>query len=336
VLPSEVVVTANRDDRSLTLVDPDTARALGSIALQRPPHQVALSSDGRFAFATDPSEGSRAVVVAELSSGRQVGEITVGARPDGIATPAGGGPVVVSNSGDDTVTTFDQSTRTPSAPTSVGHTPRGLTVAGVDGAVRALIANEADGTLTILDVAGRQLVSTVPVGGRPIAVAAAVDGSHAYVLDAEGGNVVTVDLRANRSTGSLRVGDRLTSLDTTADGRFLLITADDPTNNLYRVDLGLNQLVSTTNVGAGALAIAASPRAARVYVTTADNRLVIWDIAADRAVATIPVGRRPEGIAVRVTVAPNPSASPSPASTTGVRPAPSPAVTGSPSPVPKP
>jgi YVTN family beta-propeller protein len=249
--------------------------------------------------------------------------------------------VVVANSGDDTAMTFDQAARTPAAPVPVGRTPRAVTIAGLNGRVLALIANEGDGSLSILDTATRQVVATVAVGGRPSAVAAAVDGSRAYVLDGQGGNVVTVDLRENRTAGTLRVGDRLTGLDTTADGQFLLVTADDATNNLYRVDLSTDQVAGTFSVGAGALAVVSSPRAARAYVTTSDNRLVLWDTAAERVAGMVPVGRRPEGVAVRVTVAPGPVPSPSP-SPGVVAPVPSPGlgatpvVGASPSPVPTP
>ena len=328
-LPPEVVVTANREDRTLSVVDPIATRVLATVALDRPPHAVAIAADERSAFATDPSETSRSVVFADLPTARQVGDVTVGARPDGIASANTTGEVVVANSGDNSVSTFVPTSRAPSSPIQVGNTPRGVAIAAVEGRSTAFVANSADGSVSVVDLAQRRVAATVNVGGQPIAVATSIDGSRAYALDAQGGNVAVIDTRANQVTTTIRGGDHLTGLDTTADGRFLLVTADDATHNLYKVDLNTNQPARDFNVGAGALAVAASPRAARAYITTTDNRLVVWDTAGDRVTGTVPVGRRPEGVAVQVQPAPPATVSPSPA----VSPAPA---IGSPSPATKP
>ena len=337
-LPPEVVVTANRDDRSLSIVDPVAGRVLTTVALDRPVRGVAIAPDQRSAFATDPSEGSRSVVLADLPQARQVGDVTVGQRPDGVAVAASTGEVVVANSGDNTVSFFSPATRAPSAAVQVGATPRGVALAAVDGRGTAFVANAGDGTVSALDISQRRVAGSVNVGGQPIALASSVDGARLYALDAQGGNVVVVDARANQVITTLRVGDGLTGLDTTADGRFLLVTANDPTRNLYKIDVATDQVAAPLNVGGAALAVAASPRAERAYVTTADNRLVIWDTSADRAITSVAVGRRPEGVAAQVQPAPAPSASPaaspavSPAASPRPAVSPTPATSGTPSP----
>lgn len=332
-LPPEVVVTANRDDQTLSIVDPVAARVLASVNATRPVHGVTISPDQRTAFATDPSADSRTVVLADLPSARLVGDISVGSRPDGIAAASTSGDVVVANGGDNSISFFNPVTRAPSASVPVGATPRGVALAGVDGRPTAFVANAGDGSVSVVNIAQRSVVATVAVGGLPIAVAVAIDGSRAYALDAQRGNVVVIDTRTNQPTDSVHVGDNLTALDTTADGRFLLVTSSDATQNLYKIDLSNNQAVGDPqNVGAGALAIAASPRAARAYITTGDNRLVIWDTSADRGIGTVAVGRRPEGVAVQVQPSAAPSASPS--ASPGASPAVSPQPATKPSAVP--
>jgi YVTN family beta-propeller protein len=327
VLPPEVVVTANRDDRSLSIVDPVAARVVATVTLDRPVRGVTISPDQRSAFATDPSEGSRSVVVADLGQARQVGDITVGSRPDGIAAAASSGEVVVANGGDNSVSFFNPQTRAPSAAVQVGATPRGVALASVDGRPTAFVANAGDGSVSVLDIAQRRVQASVSVGGQPIGVAPSVDGARLYVLDAEGGNVAVIDARANQVIRTVHVGDGLTGLDTTADGRFLLITSSDATRNLYKLDVATDQVGNPLNIGGTALAVAASPRAERAYITTADNHLVIWDTSGDRTVSTVSVGQRPEGVAAQVQPAAAPAASPgaSPAASPPPVPAASPA-----------
>ena len=332
-LRREVVVTANHDDRSLSVVDAGSARVVTTIGLDRPPHAVALAPlapDVALAFATDRSEGSRAVVVADLLRPRQIGEVTVGRQPEGIAIPSRGGSAVVTNNGEDSVTTFDPSVRTPAAPIPVGSKPNGVDLVRVGGALEAFVANEGAGSVSVVGVEGRRVLATVPVGGRPTEVVTAVDGSRVFVLDAETGSVVVLNAPMRQVVTTIRVGTNLTDLETSLDGRFLFVTADDASRNLYQIDLTTNQVIQDFNVGAGALAIAAGSEPGRLYVTTVDNRLLFWDIAARRATTTLSVGRRPEGVAV-ATVGIAPSPSPSPA-VPRVQPSPSPAVERSPSP----
>ena len=333
-LRGEVVVTANREDRSLSVVEAGSARVATTIGLDRPPHAVAIAPDVGLAFATDRSEGSRAVVVADLLRARQIGEVTAGAQPDGIAIPSRGGLAVVTNSGDDSVTTFDPSVRSPAAPLSVGDRPNGVDLVRVGGMLEAFVANEGAGSVSVVAVEGRRVLDTVPVGGRPTELVAAIDGSRVFVLDADGGNVVVLNAQTREVVTRINVGQNLTDLGASADGRFLFVTADDQNRNLYQIDLTNNTVVENLDVGAGALAIAAGREADRLYVTTAENQLLFWDVDARRATNTLAVGRRPGGLAVATfEVAATPSPSPAPA-TPRVQPSPSPspAVVRTPSP----
>jgi YVTN family beta-propeller protein len=61
----------------------------------------------------------------------------------------------------------------------VGDEPRGCAVSD-DGKV-LLVANHTDGTISVIDTASDQVVSTIPVGGNPAAIA--IDGNRVFVTD---------------------------------------------------------------------------------------------------------------------------------------------------------
>ena len=317
MLRGGVAVTANSEDRSLSVVDVDAARVVATVPLERPPRDVDLAPDARLAFATDNSPGSRSVVVADLTTARQIGEVTVGSQPDGILISARTGQGYIANSGDNSLTLFDAPTRAVAASVQVGDRPHGVIVVGVGGAIKAFVTNEGAGTVSVVDVEGRRVLETVQLGGRPTEVDATPDGSRVFVLDEGADGVVVLDAQTHRPLATIRVGSNLTGLAASPDGRFLYITANAPSRNLARIDLATNQLAGEFDVGAGALAVVAGREPGRIFITTADNRLVFWDTGANRAATTLPVGRRPGAVAVGVA-----PAAPSPSPVPAVRPSP--------------
>lgn len=173
------------------------------------------------------------------------------------------------------------------------------------------MTNEGAGTVSVVDVESRRALDTVQVGGRPTEVDATPDGSRVFVLDEDADGVVVLDAQSHRQLATIRVGSNVTGLAASADGRFLYVTANEPSRNLARIDLSTNQLAGEFDVGEGALAVAAGREPGRIFVTTADNRLVFWDTDANRAANTLPVGRRPGAVAVgMVPAAPSPSPAP--------------------------
>ena len=394
-----VAVTANEADGSLSVVDIGAGRVASTIAVDRPPHRIDMTNDARLAAASDNSPNSHEVVLVDISAARKLADLSVGAQPDGVAMLNRGAELVVANSGEDSVSDIDLNARTVSGTVRVGNRPRGVTVAvpaaapgapapapavspvvspspavspaavssprpATQAPPRAFVANEGAGSVSVIDLATRQVSSTVQVGGRPTRLAVAPDGSRVFVLNEGTDSVVVLDVSSSQRVTEIPVGPSLTDLAATADGAFLFVTATDPARNLYKVDLAEGRVVQTSSVlraggvlpsaspaaapspavspaaspaaspspgtaGPGTLAVAAGPAAGRVYVTTTEDQLVVWDVDANRATGSVGVGRRPVDLAVGVA-----GTTPGPAPSPAVPPSPSvaPAPAGSPSP----
>ena len=69
---------------------------------------------------------------------------------------------------------------------TVGGLPWG--VAAADG--RAYVANFGDGTVSVIDLPGRKVLKTVPVGSYPVSAVAGSKGAYVVHLD---GNVTHLD-----------------------------------------------------------------------------------------------------------------------------------------------
>ncbi|HKE79358.1 MAG TPA: hypothetical protein VKB54_08625, partial [Solirubrobacteraceae bacterium] len=91
-----------------------------------------------------------------------------------------------------------------------------LVLAPAAGA-RVVVVASGDGAATLTDVNTNQVVARVPVGGRSRAVAAAPDGTRAYV--AAGTRVVAVDLGARTVAGATPVPGTPTAVAASSDGQ---------------------------------------------------------------------------------------------------------------------
>lgn len=269
-LPPLVAVTANRADRSLSVIDVTAGRVLGTVSLDRPPFRVALSPDAQLAFASDASQGSQAVVVAAVASQRQTDTLQVGAQPVGIDVHAVQPLAVVANSADDSITIYDAKTRAVSGTVQVGDRPTGVVLVSNVSSVAtpapstqaftwAYVTNAGEDSVSVVDVDNRQLVTTVRVGDNPTSIAAARDGSRVFVLNEGSGSVSVIEVPGNQQVTEIQVGSNLTDLAVSPSLDMLYVTARDPSRNLYRIDLNANQVAQTFNVLGGGAAAAPSP-----------------------------------------------------------------------------
>ena len=84
------------------------------------------------------------------------------------------------------ITLHDATSGAQLAELTVGGLPWG--VAAAQG--RAYVANFGDGTVSIIDLPGRRVLKTVPVGSYPVAAVAETDGAYVVHLN---GNITHLD-----------------------------------------------------------------------------------------------------------------------------------------------
>src|ERR1700712_2058092 len=74
--------------------------------------------------------------------------------------------------------------------------------AGLAGAPVAYIPCQAANAVSVVDVAARRVVATIPVGRSPAGIAVAESAGKAYVTNADGESVSVIDLGTRRRTGA--------------------------------------------------------------------------------------------------------------------------------------
>ena len=216
-----------------------------------------------------------------------IGEIQVGARPNGIAV--GEGYVWVTNTGADTVSQIDLESGAVLARIDVGRQPVGVAVA--EGSV--WVANSGDRTITrINSEIGRVVGDPIQVGNGPTAIAAA--GSLLWVANSSDSTVVSVDAQTGEVGQKTGVGAAPIAL--AADATAVWVVSEDGAS--------VSQLDPASGVTLAApIQLAARPTdialdADSAWITATDGTVTRIDRDANRITATIDVGGHLTAIAI--------------------------------------
>jgi YVTN family beta-propeller protein len=181
----------------------------------------------------------------------------------------------------------------------------GTASAAVTAAPLAYVCNAGDGTLSVINVATRQVEGTIQVGIGPAGVAVNSDGSLVYAANSGSNTVSVIDTATRQVVATVPVGGGPTGVlvaDRPGGGGCIYATnsGDGTVSVIHPVQ---NQVVATIPVGPIPLGLAATPDGNRVYVATfGNNRVVMLDTNPQSptnmtVVASIHVGNGPVGLA---------------------------------------
>jgi YVTN family beta-propeller protein len=159
-----------------------------------------------------------------------------------------------------------------------------------------LVSNWCSYDLSIVNIAERRQVATLPMGPYPRGLAVSPDSTTAYVANMGSNNVTKVNLRTMKIERSFVVGDQPRHLVMSPNGRYLYASLNAP-GEVVKVDLADDKVVATAQTGEQdrSLAIAADGRS--LYVVNYDSDTITKLNAANlHLIQTFPTGVHPIGI----------------------------------------
>ncbi len=315
-----MVAVTNRDEDTVSFIDPETNKVVGSVAIGPKPAGAT--------FLDSLSEGSvppAKLYVAERGKDGEGGAQEYEQNDDDRGKRRGMvrvllGPATVSAS-----TAFSFS---PGAAIEVGNAPEGL-AANLD-ATQLWVPNPNDDSISIISPARDAAVSTVslaqpdPTGGQPpedangpkvrhgpVAVGFSPDGGFAYVAGRDSNSLMVLDAgravtdASNAILDTLEVGHAPVALTMDPEGS-LIYVVNRGGNDVAVVDARSPQvpvLHARIPVGKAPEGIALLPDRSKLYVTNSESDAVsVLQVEPGPVflslVATIPVGKEPSGIAI--------------------------------------
>ncbi len=175
-----------------------------------------------------------------------------------------------------------------------------LTVAtAAPAAPYAYITNQADHTVTVIDVATDRAVATVPVDKSPAGVVAVSAAGKVFVTAPDSHAVSVIDMATQSRIATLPAGQGAVGIDAAPDGQRVYV-ADWFGQHLLGFDTGgTHAEVLRVKLGRAPAGVAVSPDGRHVYVAERDDNVVaVVDVAAAAVVARVPTGEHPFALLV--------------------------------------
>jgi YVTN family beta-propeller protein len=248
-------VLALNEDATITVVDPlfgfGNSKLLDMVFLESPGEDWALSDDGRRVFVSLP--GSDRVAVVETEGWKVVAGLATGPRPRRLALQPDGQYLwaayegAAGSSEPSGVTVIDARRLEVVARIPTGRGSHDLVLS--PDSRHAFVTNEADGTVSVIEVARLAKVRDVAVGSRPTSIAWSSAAGAAYSAQAGDGSLVAVRADAAAPAARLALSPGLGRVRFAPGGRLAFVVHPDKKQVLI-VDAATNRLLQTAEVEA--------------------------------------------------------------------------------------
>ena len=238
-----MLVVANQREHTALLIDPETRQELAKVVVGVNGHEVAVSPDSRFAYVPiygnsgvgKPGTDGTTIDIVDLRDRKLAATIDLGKPlrphraefgPDGL--------LYVTAELDKAVDVVDPATRKVIAQIPTGAIESHMIVISPDG-TRAYTANVAAGSVSVLDLKKRALVTVVPVAKIVQRISISADGKRVFTHDQDTPRIAVIDTTTNKVASWIPVPATVYSSSPTADGRKLL--ASSPSGKIFVIDL---------------------------------------------------------------------------------------------------
>jgi YVTN family beta-propeller protein len=275
-------LTTTRRFAAFTVQSPPTLTATSLQPAAGPAGaQVVIAGQG---FSTVASSN----VVTFSGTLAPVQRATLTALTTGVPAAATSGPVVV-QLGPSSTTGLDFTVLSPNANPGqiLGDVPDndGLSrIAFTPDGARAYVTNTTHNSVTVIDVAAAEVVTSITVGLGPRGIAILPNGKRAYVANHGSGNVSVIDTDPasptyNKVVNTIRVGDEPVDVCVSGLGPKVFV-ANSKSGTVSIIDANpgnatFDQVVTTVNTGTGSGAVVVSPDGGRLYVGTATSVVMV-------------------------------------------------------------
>ena len=295
-----LLLVLNKEDATLSIIDPASGTSRGTIATGESPHEIAVSADGRFAFVTNYGNATpgRSLSMIDIGAMKEARRVDLGElrRPHGISIAQG--KVYFTAEANRQVGRYDPQADRVDARIDTAQEGSHMVIAAADGR-RLFVSNLGSGSITILDAQGANWQTTqVRVGGGPEGFDVSPDGRALWAAHSEDGGVSVIDLPSRRVTATIAAKtQRSNRLKFTPDGRHALIS-DLSGGELVVIDTSTRQITKRLKLGRSPEGILVPPGSAVAYVAvTGDNQVAVVGLKSFEVVRTIRTGNGPDGLA---------------------------------------
>ncbi len=255
-----VLVVANQKEHTVLLIDPDARRELAKISVGVNGHEVAVSPDSRFAYVPiygnsgvgRPGTDGTSIDVIDLQQRKLASTIDLG-KPLRPHQPLFGPDGLL----------YVSAELANEAPT--GQPESHMFVLSKDGS-RAYTSNVHVGTVSVVDIANRKLITTIPVAKMVQRISISTDGSRVFTHDQDAPRIAVIDTATNKITNWIDIPDYAYASTPTPDGRWLIAVLPRA-NRAVAIDLKTLKVTKSFDVPTQPGEVLIRPDGADAFIT---------------------------------------------------------------------
>jgi YVTN family beta-propeller protein len=302
------LLVTNKTDQTLSIVDPATNKQVATIPEGgNTGHELAASPDGKRAFVPiygDTGVGKagsdgQLIRVMDLDKREVVNTIDFGhgVRPHCAVFCEKSSLLYVTTELDNTVSVIDPATLKIVGAIPTGKPESHMLAVTRDGK-RGYTANISTGTVSVLDLEGKKLVTTIPVAGKTQRISLSVDDRWAFTSDQTKSQLIVIDTKTNEVAHRIDLPEPNFGFGTAAtpDGKSLLVCCG--LGEVAVIDLEAKKVVRTLQLPRAPQEILIRPDGAVAYVSCdASAKIGVIDLKEWKVSALIEVGKNADGLA---------------------------------------
>ena len=296
------LLVLNKEDATLAIVDPASGTVLGRVPTGFQPHELVVSTDGRFAFASNYGNGPQpghTISMIDVAAQKELRRIDVSplSRPHGLAFA--NGKLYFTAEADKKIARYDPATDTIDwqFETAQGTThmvlpakdARTIFTSNIGGDSVSAIAQGADGTWT---------QTVIPVGKGPEGIDLSPDGRQVWSARSRDGGVSIIDVASNKVVRTIDIGTKRSNrIKLTPDAKFALVS-DLDAGDVVVLDAPAGKVVRRIAVGKAPEGILMPSTGGLAYVAVnGDNFIAVLDLKTWQVTKKISTGAGPDGMA---------------------------------------
>lgn len=291
-LPERVYVP-NTQDGTVDVIDPAARAVVGHFAVGAVPHHITPAWDMRALYVNNTV--SNTLTVIDPRAGGPVDTLRVH-DPYNLYFTLDGTTAVVVAERDQRLDLYTLPAWTAAGSVAVPWAGVDHLDFSADG--RTLLASaEYSGTVVKVDVGGKTVTGSVDVGGLPVDVRLAPDGTVFYVANQGRHGVSVIDPARMEEIQFIPTGRGAHGLQISRDARALYVS-NRLAGTISVIDLATRQVVATWDVGGSPDMMQVSPDGRELWVTNRfASSVSVIDTATGRVLDRVEVGASPHGLA---------------------------------------
>jgi len=300
------LLTANKGEQSLGIIDPQTAKQLATVPEGGiTGHEVIASPDGRLAYVPiygnsgvgKPGTDGTNMVVIDLATQKVVGNVDFGhaVRPHCPVFNPKTGMLYVTTELDKTISVIDPKTLKIVDTVPTGSEQSHMLAISKDGRY-GYTANVGPGTVSVLDLHAKKVVKIIPISKMTQRISLSPDDKWVFTSDQTKPQLAVIDAKHHEVKSWVELPGLGYGTASTSDGRWLIVAV--PTvNKVSVIDLKTLKVARSIDVPKAPQEVLVRPDDKVAYVSCDSSHQIAAINLDDWSVTLIDAGKGTDGLA---------------------------------------